>query len=235
MPQYSWLTDLERGKLEDDLRIFLAEKTWEGCRGLVLTDEIKVTISAFAMLIALMIPHDYYPNVESILVYPAGFSVKVQRPGLLGTVTEQTDHRLGEAWSSNLPVVISWSDAVAAARHTDDGYNVIIHEFAHKLDNRDGAANGVPPLGDRQKYEVWERVMADGFERLVAATAHGIPTILNPYGATGAAEYFAVATECFFERPSVMAAVMPDLYNLLEDYFGLDLAARAPLIAAVPG
>lgn len=226
MPQYAWLTSLEQSKLEDDLRVFMAEKSWEGCKGLELTDEMRVTISGFAMLIALSLPHDYYPNVESILVYPAGYAVPVKKPGLFGTVTEETDTRLGEAWSSNLPVIISWSDAVEAARRTDDGYNVIIHEFAHKLDHRDGVANGVPPLPGQTEYDRWERVMTQGFQYLASATASHIPTILNPYGATGAAEFFAVATECFFERPDALAALMPDLYSLLRDYYGFDLASR---------
>jgi len=226
VPQYAWLTELERARLEDDLRIFIAEKSWEGCQGLRVTEEMQVTIAAYAILIALQLPHDFYPNVESILIDPAGFSVSEEKPGPFGTVMRTTTHRAGEAWSSNLPVVISWSDALAGARRIDDGFNVIIHEFAHKLDGRSGMVDGVPPMPEQSDYDRWEQVMTQGFQYLVAHASAGIPTVLNPYGATGSAEFFAVATECFFERPMALAVAMPPLYALLCDYYGVDLATR---------
>lgn len=226
VPQYAWLTELERARLEDDLRIFIGEKSWEGCQGLVVTEEMQVTIAAYAILIALQLPHDFYPNVESILIYPTGFSVSEEKPGPFGTVMRTTSHRAGEAWSSNLPVVISWSDALAGARRIDDGFNVIIHEFAHKLDGRGGVVDGVPQLPEQSDYDRWEQVMSRGFQFLVSHASAGIPTVLNPYGASGSAEFFAVATECFFERPVALAATMHDLYSLLCDFYGVDLASR---------
>lgn len=232
VPQYGWLTELERARLEDDLRIFIGEKSWEGCQGLQVTEEMQVTIAAYAILIALQLPHDFYPNVESILIYPAGFSVSEEKPGPFGTVMRTTSHRAGEAWSSSLPVVISWSDALAGAQRVDDGFNVVIHEFAHKLDGRGGLVDGVPPLPDQSDYDRWEQVMSHGFQYLAAHASAGVPTVLNPYGATGSAEFFAVATECFFERPAALAAAMPDLYSLLSDFYGVDLASR---LSNIPG
>ena len=232
VPQFAWLTTLEQARLQDDLRIFIAEKSWEGCRGLVLTDEMRVTVAGYAMLIALKQAHDYYPNVESILIYPASYVVPGRQTfGPFGTVTETNDHRAGEAWSSDLPIVISWTDALEGARHTDDGYNIVIHEFTHKLDGRDGSSNGVPPLDSgptAPSYERWEQVMSARYNQLVALSHSGIHSVLNPYGATNAAEFFAVSTECFFERPAILAEALPDLYALLRDYYGFDFAKRAP-------
>ena len=216
---YRRLSPAQKGRLRDDLRVFNARKSWEGCRGLAMTDEIRVTISAQACLLGLGFePGDVFPNVESILVYPAGYVATQRSVGPGGVVREGPSARAGEAWSVG-PVILSWPDVLAGGRNWADGHNVVLHEFAHKLDFRDGAGNGVPPLGEAGQYETWSRVMSAEYATLVAQKAAGEETLLDWYGATDPAEFFAVATECFFERPRELADMHPALYDVLRGYY----------------
>src|SRR5579862_7889977 len=204
---YGLLSAEEQARLRDDLRILIAEKHWEGCGGLSMTDEVRVTIATQACLLTLSLEHDYYPTVESILVYPAGFVATERTHSPDGVVTEQRSARLGEAWAiggTGGPVVLSWQDALAGGKNAADGRNVVLHEFAHKLDMRDGIPNGVPRLHSAVEYDRWADVMSSEFEQLVRASEHHEATLLDKYGATDAGEFFAVATECFFERPRDM-------------------------------
>ncbi len=201
--QYRSLSNDEQRKLGDITRILIAEKSWEGCGGLALTEEVQVTIAAQAALLVLGFEGEYYRNVETILVYPQGFLVTVRRPGVGGVIEEQTVPYAGEA-ALRGPVVISWADARRGGIEAGDGHNVVLHEFAHKLDMRDGAADGAPYLRDGAQVEAWSRVMSAEYQNLVEAIAAGAPTLIDPYGATNAAEFFAVATERFFELPRRM-------------------------------
>ncbi len=221
---YRHLPSVEQGKLCDITRILIAEKSWEGCGGLALTDEIQVTIAAQAALLVLGFEDEFYRNVETILVYPQGFLAKTQRRGVGGMIVEQTVPYAGEAALQG-PVVISWADAKQGGRNTGDGRNVVLHEFAHKLDMQDGAADGAPYLQDQAQIEAWARVMSAEYQALVEATGAGLPTLLDPYGATNAAEFFAVATEVFFELPQRMQQEHPELYTVLRDYYRQDPAA----------
>lgn len=222
---YRSLSDAEQQKLGDITRILVAEKSWDGCGGLALTEEMQVVIAAQAALLVLGFEDEYFPNVETILVYPQGFLVTVRRPGVGGAVQEQVVPYAGEA-ALRGPVVISWADARRGGREAGDGRNVVLHEFAHKLDMRDGAADGAPYLRDGAQVEQWSRVMSAEYQGLVERTAAGEPTLLDAYGATDAAEFFAVATECFFERPRRMQAEHPELYTVLRGYYRQDPAAR---------
>ena len=223
--QYALLTPDEQQRLRDDLRVFVDEKTWEGCGGLEITDEMQVTIAAQACLLTLNREHRYFPNVESILVYPTGYVAqgKAAEPG--GIVVEGESHRLGEAWS-NGPVVLSWQDVEIGGMNEKDGHNVVLHEFAHKLDQNDGAVDGVPLLDSDEQVEQWAEVMSQEYEKLVQASEHGRATLLDHYGATNGGEFFAVATECFFEKSVQMQHQHPELYELLKDYYKQDTAAR---------
>jgi Mlc titration factor MtfA (ptsG expression regulator) len=225
--QYRSLSNDEQRKLGDITRILIAEKSWEGCGGLALTEEVQVTIAAQAALLVLGFEGEYYRNVETILVYPQGFLVTVRRPGVGGVIEEQTVPYAGEA-ALRGPVVISWADARRGGIEAGDGHNVVLHEFAHKLDMRDGAADGAPYLRDGAQIEAWSRVMSAEYQGLLAAIRAGEPTLLDPYGGTNAAEFFAVATECFFEMPRRMQAEHPELYTVLRDYYGQDPAAGEP-------
>ena len=223
---YHALTPTEQSRLRDGLRLFIARKSWEGCRGLPMTDEIRVTISAQACLLQMgWEPMDLFPNVESILVYPAGYVATQRTVGPGGVIRESPSARAGEAWSQG-PVILSWPDALAGGRKWSDGHNVVLHEFAHKLDFRDGAGDGVPPLSEAEQYETWSRVMSAEYAELVARKEAGEETLLDWYGATDPAEFFAVATECFFEKPRELAGTHPALYGVLHGYYRQDPARR---------
>jgi Mlc titration factor MtfA (ptsG expression regulator) len=222
---YSTLSAEERNRLHDLLRVFMAEKSWEGCGGLTLTDEIKVTVSAQACLLVLGFEHETYRNVESILVYPTAFVAAQPRVGPDGVVESAPYGLLGEAWHKG-PVILSWIDAREEAKNPAGGHNVVFHEFAHKLDLRDGSADGVPKLADDAEYEQWAEVMSAEYADLVERAEHRRKSLLDPYGATDPAEFFAVATECFFDRPRPMRQTHPRLYTVLRDFYRQDPAAR---------
>jgi Mlc titration factor MtfA (ptsG expression regulator) len=225
MPVYARLTPEEQSQLRDLMRIFIAEKNWEGCGGLTLTDEIKVGIAGQACLLILHFDREIYPNVESILVYPNAFVVNIPNTGPGGVVDESPHGLLGEAWQTG-PVIVSWADARSGGMNTHDGRNVVYHEFAHKLDMRDGSADGVPRLEDDARYEEWARVMSAEYADLVKRAEHHQQSLLDPYGAVNAAEFFAVATECFFERSVRMRETHPDLYEVLQGFYRQDPASR---------
>jgi Mlc titration factor MtfA (ptsG expression regulator) len=222
---YALLSEPEQARLRDDLRVFIAEKDWEGCGGLEMTDEIKVTIAALAGLLTLGMEHDYYSRVRSILVYPGGYRVPDHEVLGDNTVLEGESDRLGEAHYRG-PVILSWDEVLHDARHPGAGRNLVFHEFAHQLDMLDGAVDGTPPLRDRDQYRRWHKVMTAEYRRLVTEAEEGRPTLLDEYGTTNQGEFFAVATECFFDQPAAMARLHPRLYALLRDYFRQDPAAR---------
>lgn len=219
VPHYRCLSPEEQAALRDDLRVFIVEKYWEGCGGLELTDEIKVAIAAQACLLTLRLPDEKYANVRSVFVYPSGYRMRSRQVGPAGIVTESTDYRLGEAWQDG-PVVLSWREARGGGR------NVVLHEFAHKLDMGNGRADGIPRLPDDATFDRWNRVMSAEYAELAAASGEGVPALLDAYPADGMAEFFATATETFFERPVEMRARHPRLYALLRDYYRQNPAAR---------
>jgi Mlc titration factor MtfA (ptsG expression regulator) len=228
LPLYSTLTRDERAYLQRIVRVLVAEKSWEGCGGLVVTEEMQVVIAAQAALLVLGLEVTDYPRVHSILVYPSTFVVSgriaAAGPGV-HAVSDESQAMLGEAWTRG-PVVLAWDAARRGGVIGDDGRNLVLHEFAHKLDMRDDVPDGTPILRDGKQYESWNRVMTAEYERLVARTESGRPTLLDKYGASEPAEFFAVATECFFEKANKLRKKRPELYELLRTYFGQDPAAR---------
>jgi len=221
---YTVLSEAERAKLRDDLRIFITEKRWEGCGGLVVTDEMKVTIAALACLLVLHLPVDRCRRVKDILIYPASYNIPHSQ-SVGGGVVREGIGASGTAWYRG-PVILSWVDVLAGARNASDGRNVVLHEFAHKLDMLDGLVNGTPPLRHRRQYLRWHRVMTDAFEDLRRDSEEGRATLLRAYGATNPGEFFAVATECFFERPRAMRSEQANLYDVLREYYRQDTAER---------
>lgn len=218
---YRFLNEKEQARLRDDLRIFAAEKTWEGCGGLRITDEIKVTIAAQACLLVLGMEHNYYDRVLSILVYPQGYHV----PHEDDESGRHVDDRLGEAHYRG-PVILSWAEVLSDGRHPERGANLVFHEFAHQLDMLDGVIDGTPPLASAEQSRRWHEVMTAEYQQLIEASEHGRATLLDQYGTTDEAEFFAVATECFFDRPVQLSRRHPQLYGLLREYFHQDPAAR---------
>ncbi len=214
----------ERQRLRELVQIFLAEKNFEGCGGLELTEEMMVTIAAQACLLLLGRDHALYKDVDSILVYPgsvvppprARATFEVSRaPVGINTLLD------GEA-TLHGPVVLSW-DAVLAGGHEDSTRNVVIHELAHKIDMADGAIDGTPPLATKAEITEWAAVCSREFLQLRDDVELGVPTLIDAYGATNEAEFFAVATETFFLRPFELRVLHPELHALLEKFYRVDL------------
>lgn len=225
MALYALLTEAERAWLQDDLRVFISEKNWEGCGGLPITDEMRVTIAAHACLLLLGLEHDDFRRVRSVLVYPTTYRDPHGYPDRYGLVPEGDCSRLGEAWYRG-PVVLAWDAVLADGRDPAQGRSVVLHEFAHQLDHLDGLANGTPPLGSEEQYERWRGVMTAEYEKLVRDYQRGKATILDPYGTTNSAEFFAVATESFFTQPVPLRRRHPLLYQVLREFYGQDPAVR---------
>jgi Mlc titration factor MtfA (ptsG expression regulator) len=225
---YCLLDDAERSELQAMIQVFIEEKHWEGCGGLDLTDEIRVTIAAQACLLQLGLPHDYYRNVESILVYPSTVLPPEHHPGVFERVSGPVAPPvpiLGQAFGRG-PVILVWDAVLHGARHPEQGHNVVYHEFAHKLDMLDGAADGTPLLVDRDQFAEWVAVCSFEFLRLRRLAEKGHKTFLDAYGATSEAEFFAVATEEFFDRPLALQKHAPNLYRVLSAYYRQDPAGR---------
>jgi hypothetical protein len=223
---FATLSPREQSKLCDDLRILVAEKNWEGCGGLTMSDEIKVTVAAQASLLLLGLKHNYFSMVKSILVYPDAYVAPDQTITKGGLVLEGESHREGEAWYLG-PVILSWNNVLAAGRGKGDGSNLVLHEFAHQLDMQNGRTiDGTPPLDSAQQYDRWQRIVKSEYQRLQRDCELGRYTVLDCYGASHIGELFAVATEAFFERPQEMRLQHPELYQVMRDYFHQDPAAR---------
>jgi len=219
-PLYRKLPTADQEELQGHIQVFVAEKNFEGCGGLKITEEMKVIIAAQACLLLLHRETDYYPRLQSILVYPSTYVVKeANHSGHV--VTERASDRLGESWPTGA-VVLAWDSARCGARGVDDGQNVVLHEFAHQLDQEDGSADGVPILERRSRYAQWARVLGGEFETLCRETKCGGETVLDQYGAKNPAEFFAVATECFFEKPHKLRRKHPELYEELKEFYRQD-------------
>lgn len=223
VPYYRRLPAYLQRQLESQVRVFLGEKSFVGCAGQAIDDEVRLTIAAQACLLVLNRSDYCFPNLREVLVYPAAFVVDKVRIEPSGVLLEQRHALAGESWSRG-QVILSWEDVMHGAAVDDDGRNVVIHEFAHQLDQEKGYANGAPWLGSRHRYPRWSRVMSMEFARLQRAAAIGEASLLDPYGARDPAEFFAVASEAFFEQPRSMAAYHPELYEELRHAYRVDPA-----------
>lgn len=225
---YSYLGPGEQNQLERLVQIFIAEKHFEGCGGLALTDEIKVVIGGQACLLVLGLPPFQYTRLDSVLVYPTTVTLPPSRPSVFAgspMIVPDQEAILGQA-SLRGPVILVWDAVIHGARHPKHGHNVVYHEFAHILDMRDGTADGTPELVNRKLYQDWVEVFTKEFFRLKKDIERGKKTVLDPYGAVHEAEFFAVATELFFDRPIKMRRELPDLYSVLSGYYRQDTAKR---------
>ncbi|HEY1270290.1 MAG TPA: M90 family metallopeptidase [Candidatus Binatia bacterium] len=207
------------------IRVFLSEKRFEGCAGLKITDEIKVTVAGYACLLLLNRRPTYYPRLSTILVYPRAYvAQKIQRLGYAEFITKEP--RLGESWSHDY-VVISWDAVKKNPADLHSGHNVVLHEFAHQLDQENGSADGVPVLESRSQYRAWARVLGTEYSRLCNKVAAGAETSIDAYGATNPAEFFAVITEMFFESAEESRAKHPKVFTLLCRFYRVNPAAWA--------
>jgi len=246
VPLYRRLPADLQHRLRRHILVFLAEKPFVGCAGLEITDEMRVTIAAQACLLRLKRGGPLFPELRQVLVYPGAFVVERVDAAPGGVLREQRRALAGESWSRG-QVILSWQEVLDGARVPDDGHNVVLHEFAHQLDQETGNANGSPRLGSRAAHERWAAVMAREFAGLQARirareaardraqaawswfdpSAQGTPEpapddLISDYGATNEAEFFAVVTEVFFEQADALAERHPALFALLRDYYAVD-------------
>jgi Mlc titration factor MtfA (ptsG expression regulator) len=216
---YQLLNSAERKRLRSDASTFIAGKHWEGCRGLSVTDEMKVTIAAQACLMLLGREHDCFGRVRSILVYPSPFRVEDERWQEEGWAPMDAD---GQAMNAG-PVILAWDLVLAEGRDPSGGSNLVIHEFAHQLDLRDGYGDGTLDLPGEQG-ERWQEVLAADYDWLVREIRHGRETYLGDEAAANKSEFFATASERFFTQPAQLRHYHPQLYQMLKVVYALNPA-----------
>ena len=203
-----------RDELEGLMHVFLYEKSFEACGGLeAVTRHMQHVIAAQACLLLVNRNHDYYRKLRSILLYPTAYNAKNEHG--------HDDVRLGESWQSG-SVVLAWESVIAGGRNQEDGSHVTLHEFACQLDQADGAAYGVPELASAATYRDWSLVFNQAFRRFQRKLEKGRRTVIDPYGATNPAEFFAVATETFYEKPKQLSEHYPEVYEQLKRYYRVD-------------
>jgi Mlc titration factor MtfA (ptsG expression regulator) len=213
VPPYSKLSPEMQQQVQDYTQEFLHDKSFEGCGGLVVDDEIKVTIAAQASLLLLNRKVRCYPRLYSVLVYPSAYLVKGEN--------HEPSVRLGESWQTGA-VVLAWDSVQRGAANFTDGDNLVIHEFAHQLDQEDGSSDGAPILDGGSSYAAWARVLSREYERLRRRVDKGKKTVMDAYGASHPAEFFAVASEAFFEKPRQLHSKHPELYGELRNLYQVD-------------
>lgn len=225
VPLSRQLPEAERVRLLRLAQLFFREVPMEGCGGLELTEEIRVTIAATACLLVLNFPYPRFAALRRVLVYPDTFvPVRLESPHSRGIQTEPGPE-LGEAWRNGI-VVLSWNSVHSGDSSVGDDRNVVLHEFAHVLDGEDGAFDGTPILESADAVREWVRIFAAEFEREQDAVSHSHEAALDPYAATNRAEFFAVATEAFFESAARLRDRLPELYEQLRRFYRQDPAAR---------
>ena len=218
------LDDDQRDVLEATSDWLLRHKHWEGSRGFALTDEIMLTVAFQAALLVLGLTVDAYREVSAIIVYPSAMQSRGVYSGpVRGTVIEGVIPVSGEAHDHRGPVLLAWDQARDAARNPGSGHNVVFHEFAHKIDMLDNIVDGTPPFDHRRDRDRWVEVCTEAYNAL----REGIERWpLQPYGATNPAEFFAVATEAFFDVPAALRQHEPNLYEIMRDFYNQDPADR---------
>jgi Mlc titration factor MtfA (ptsG expression regulator) len=227
VPCAALLDEAELAKLEALIRIFNAEKSFEGGGGLTVTEEMRIAVAARACLLVLQrmeLDEPLYPGLDTIIIYPSTYRARVRRQeGYVMVEDEQA--RLGESWTRGV-VVLAWDAVLAGAANLSDGRDVVLHEFAHQLDGADGEMDGTPELDDHEHYGAWSVVAAEAYQELREAVEHRRKTFIDAYGATNGPEFFAVVVEQFFEQPRKLSARYPDLYAELALFFKFDPAQR---------
>lgn len=224
--QYAAMDEGQRSRLQRMVQQFLHEKKFVGCAGLEVTDEMRVTIAGQACLLLLGRVGDtgrqpIYPPLQIILVYPGAFLAPRKQVDGSGVVTEERQDLLGESWGDGR-VILSWDHVRRADQVEDPGHNVVLHEFAHQLDSESGNTNGAPYLGSSERYRSWSEVLSRDFANLQRDAMWGMRGVLDHYGATNPAEFFAVVTESFFEQPHQLAARHPALFDEFLKYYRID-------------
>jgi MtfA peptidase len=221
IPSYARMSVPIQLRLKRLIKQFLHEKKFVGCDGFEITDEVRVTIAAKACLLLLNRKTLVYPKLEFVLVYPTTFVVPRVETGLGGVVTHQNQTLSGESWSDGR-VILAWEHIEQDRENAGSGHDVVVHEFAHQLDSESGNTNGAPLLPSAAHYARWAQVFEREFALLTSAEQAGLETVLDHYGATNPAEFFAVATEAFFEKSHALAQHHAELFEQLRSYYRVD-------------
>ncbi|MES2319442.1 MAG: M90 family metallopeptidase [Pseudomonadota bacterium] len=227
IPIYSCMSGDLQHQLHKLVQQFLHQKKFVGCNGLEVDDEMRLTIAGQACLLLLNRPTRVYPALHTILVYPSAFLVPRRQVDEAGVVSEERQDLLGESWGDGR-VVLSWDHVQRGAHDWTDGQNVVLHEFAHQLDSESGSNNGAPYLGSATNYRNWSEVLSRDFANLRVDAMYRQHSVMDHYGATSPAEFFAVATETFFEKPWQMSERHGALFAELFKYYRVDPRAWLP-------
>lgn len=223
VPLYGRLPAALREQLHGHIQVLLAEKDFHGAGGLVVTDAMRLIVAAQAALLVLNRPTDYFPELYSIVLHPDEFVVNRETWDAAGLHHRQRQVLSGESWETG-QLVLSWDDSLAGGMDCGDGYNVVLHEFAHQLDLGSGAMNGTPRLASAAQYAAWHAAFSPAYADHCDRVEAGADTWLDPYAATGPEEFFAVLTEAFFELPDELRTEFPDIYTCLCGYYRVDPA-----------
>ena len=219
---YSLLPPALQTELHGHINVFLNEKRFRGVGGQEITPEVMFTVAGIACVLLLNRESSYFPGFSSILIYPDTYeTTQVDYDGAVET--HRRSRRAGESWYRG-PIVLSWGDVLRGASNSEDGYNVVLHEFAHKLDEENSGTNGLPILGETDHYRDWAEVLGQEYRSLETRVARRKNKVIDEYGLTSPAEFFAVATESFFEKSAAMQKRLPDLYGQLKRYYAVDPA-----------
>lgn len=221
VPYYRLLPADLQLKLKGHIHVFLEEKTFVGCEGLKVTEAMQVIIAAQACMLMMNKDEEIFPDTKTIYLYPSQFIVSREQANADGVREEKVSVLQGESWSYG-QVVLSWSDSLQGAVHPFDGHNVVMHEFAHQLDQASGAVNGAPPIPADMSAQQWKEVLSTAYQSLKYRVAHHKDCVIDKYGATNEGEFFAVVTECFFEKPEELLYEYPALYEQFKMFYRLD-------------
>ena len=219
-PIYRKLPDDLRGELEQLTLFFLNRIDFRGVDGLEITDKIRVLTAAQACLLLLNQGIFFTKKLRSVVIHPKAYSTS-SHDSIAGETTEGRIAVQGQSWENGC-VVLSWDNTRTGAANAKDGHNLVLHEFAHQLDQADGLADGAPALGSREQYKRWQKICSRVFADLQQQVDRGHKTVIDDYGATNAAEFFSVSTETFFEKPRQLNKKRPELYDLLREYYRVD-------------
>lgn len=221
LPVLHGLNQGERHHLRELASLFLQMKSFSGARGLVVTDEMRYQVAAQACLLILELDLTYFDHWHEVILYPDAFVVRREVTDECGLVRSTPQVLGGEAWDRG-PVVLSWDDVLSSTRSHETCANVVIHEFAHKLDMLNGVANGMPPLHRQMRREVWTDTFSDAYRKLTGQLDSHISSEINPYGATNPAEFFAVVSEYFFTCPKTLQHFSSGVYEQLRLFYRQD-------------
>lgn len=221
---YRYLNASQKSRLETRMSVLLGEKIFEGCGGLSVTDEMKCVIAAYAGLLIMEQASDYYSDLRAILIYPDDYVAPVYQMHDGGVISEGSERRQGESWDSG-SVVLSWNDIRKTTLKIDNQHNLVVHEFAHQLDDQYALSSGISFSGKPLQKDEWTQALANIYHDLLDAERFGRSDHpLDLYGATNPAECFAVTLEAFVESPRKLQMAYGTAYGLLRDFFGFDPA-----------